>query len=65
MGGKGFPMKENVLRSNVKTRRLMQLYSVWQETRREEIQQKCLALLGDVIATDPNFNLRQEFQKAF
>ena len=43
----------------------MQLYSLWQETRNEEVEKKCLGLLGEVLAQDPKFSLRQEFQTAF
>ncbi|MDP3919775.1 MAG: hypothetical protein Q8R76_03095 [Candidatus Omnitrophota bacterium] len=52
-------------RFRAKARRLLQLYSRWQETRQDDLQQKCLGLLSEILVIQPTFNLRQEFQEAF
>lgn len=59
------PMKGNVRKLHAKARRLLRLYSLWHETHREDVQRKCLALLGEILAAEPRFSLRREFQKAF
>ncbi len=48
-----------------KEKRFLQLYSLWQETRREEVQKKCLGLLGQLVQMKPGFSLRGEFKAAF
>ena len=48
-----------------KQKRLLQLYSEWQETRNEDVQKRCLGLLREIMSMDPGFNLRGQFQKAF
>ncbi len=58
-------MKRNVRRFQVKARRLLKLYSRWQETRNEDVQRQCLSLLGEILAIDPKFSLRRAFQDAF
>ncbi len=60
-----FSMKRNARKFKVKARRLLRLYSLWQETRRDDLQQKCMDLLGEVLDMEPGFNLRREFQNAF
>lgn len=58
-------MKGNVRKFQSKAKRLMRLYSLWHETHREDLQQKCIHLLSEILAVEPRFNLRREFQKAF
>lgn len=58
-------MKGNVRKLQAKARRLMRLYSLWHETHREDVQQKCIMLLSEILAVEPRFSLRREFQKAF
>ena len=58
-------MKGNVRKYPAKARRLLRLYSLWHSTHREDIQRKYLVLLAEILASDPCFNLRPEFQKAF
>lgn len=58
-------MKGNVRKFQTKAKRLMKLYSLWHETNREDVQVKCMALLSEILAVEPRFNLRREFQKAF
>jgi len=58
-------MKGNARRFKTKAKKLLRLYSLWQETRREDIQRQCLGLLGEILIREPRFNLRQEFQEAF
>ena len=48
-----------------KEKRFLQLYSLWQETRREDIQKRCLGLLGELVKIKPGFSLRGEFKGAF
>jgi len=48
-----------------KEKRFLQLYSLWQETRREDIQKQCLGLLGELMRINPGFSLRSEFTAAF
>jgi hypothetical protein len=55
----------NARKFREKADKLLRLYSLWQETRREEFQRQCLTLLSEILVQDPNFNLRREFQKAF
>lgn len=58
-------MKGNARKLHSKARRLLRLYSLWHETHREDLQQKCVLLLSEIMAAEPRFNLRHEFQKAF
>ena len=58
-------MTGNVRRFRTKARRLMRLYSLWHKTHREEVQQKYLELLGEIMTLRPHFNLRQVFKRAF
>lgn len=48
-----------------KSRKLLRLYSQWQETRQEAIQRRCLTLLGEILAVEPHFSLQGTFRKAF
>ncbi len=58
-------MKKNVLNFRHKARRLMKLYSLWQETRDCRLEKKCLNLLSELLWLEPRFSLQQEFRKAF
>lgn len=58
-------MKKNARRFRTKERRLLQLYSQWQETRRYDLQERWMGLLGEMLAVRPGFSLRKEFQRAF
>ena len=58
-------MKGNVRKCRVKARRLLRLYSLWHETRREDLQRKCMRLLSEILAVEPRFSLQHEFRKAF
>ena len=58
-------MRGNVRRFQTKARRLLRLYSQWHETQRDDLKKKCLRLLGEILAVEPGFSLRDEFQKAF
>ena len=58
-------MKRSARRFKTKAKRLLRLYSLWQETRREDLQQKCMGLLGEILEVEPGFTLRNEFQNAF
>lgn len=58
-------MKENALSLEMKARKLMKLYSQWHETHNDEIRRKYLLLLGEILAIEPRFSLRREFQRAF
>ncbi len=55
----------NARRYKAKAERLLQLYSLWHETHREDVRRQCLSLLGELLSHDPNFSLRREFQIAF
>jgi len=61
----GGMMRRSARKYKAKARRLLQLYSLWQETRREELQQKWMGLLGEILDLEPEFSLRREFQNAF
>ena len=65
MGREESTVRRSVLRSRLKAKKLLQLYSLWQETRRMEVQEKCMGLLGEILDADPKFNPRREFQNAF
>ena len=58
-------MKGNARSLRAKARRLMRLYSLWHATHREDLQRKCVVLLSEIMAVEPRFNLRSQFQKAF
>jgi len=58
-------MTANVRKCKNKADRLLRLYSLWHETKRDEIRREFLTLLREVLALNPRFNLRHEFQKAF
>ena len=58
-------MKRSARKFQVKAKRLLRLYSLWQETRREDLQQKCMGLLAEILDMEPSFNLRGQFQDAF
>lgn len=49
----------------IKEKKFLQLYSLWQETRRDDLQRKCLGLLGEMVRLRPGFSLRSEFNSAF
>jgi len=49
----------------IKEKRFLRLYSLWQETRREDLQKKCFQLLGEMMRMKPGFSLRSEFESAF
>lgn len=58
-------MRKSVRNFDDKAKKLLQLYSTWQETRRTGMERQCLALLGEILAIDPQFSLREEFRNAF
>jgi len=58
-------MKNTVRSFRTKEKRFLQLYSLWQETRREDLQKECYRLLGEMVRLKPGFSLRSEFQTAF
>ena len=58
-------MKESVRRFRAKESKLLRLYSLWHETHRDDIERQCLTLLGEILAVQPQFKLRNEFQNAF
>lgn len=58
-------MKGNARKFESKAKQLMRLYSLWHSTHREEVQQKCIMLLSEILAVEPRFSLRREFRKAF
>lgn len=59
------PVRRNARRLRVKAKRLLQLYSLWHETHRGELERQCVGLLREILAMEPHFSLRHEFQKAF
>lgn len=58
-------MRRVVHSFRTKEKRFLRLYSLWQETRREDLQKKCFRLLGEMIRMKPGFSLRSEFEIAF
>ena len=58
-------MKGNVRKFHEKAKQLLKFYSLWQETRQEHFERQYLKLLSEILAVEPGFSLRQEFQKAF
>lgn len=58
-------MKGNVRKFQSKAKRLLRLYSLWHETHRDDLERKCMLLLSEILAVEPRFSLRREFQKAF
>ncbi len=58
-------MRGSARKMQGKSRKLLQLYSLWQETRSEKVQRQFLGLLGTILAKQPNFNVRPIFQTAF
>ena len=48
-----------------KSKKLLRLYSQWQETRQESVQRRCLTLLGEILAVQPQYTLRGAFKQAF
>ena len=56
-------MKGNALKLQSKARKLLRLYSLWHETRKEEFQQKYLNLLGEILILEPRFSMRQELNR--
>lgn len=58
-------MRGNARNLRAKERKLIQLYSLWHETRQESVQRKWISLLSEVLSVDPSFNLRREFVVAF
>jgi len=58
-------MKRVVRSFRTKEKMFLKLYSLWQETRREELQKKCFRLLGEMMRMKPGFSLRSEFEGAF
>lgn len=58
-------MKRSARKFQVKAKRLLKLYSLWHETRRQELERQCERLLSEILDIDPGFSLRREFQTAF
>jgi len=58
-------MKKSVRSLHLKSKKLLKLYSQWQETRQEDLQRRCLALLGQILAIEPQYTIRGEFKNAF
>ena len=58
-------MRGSARKFRAKERRLLQLYSQWQETRRVDLQKRCLGLLREILSLEPRFSLRGEFDQAF
>lgn len=60
-------MTKRIVRKDFRTKqkRLLQLYSLWQETRQENVQRQMMGLLGEILAVEPGFTLRPQFQEAF
>lgn len=59
-------MKKSVHnRVRTQERRFMRLYSLWHETHHEDYERQYLSLLGEILAKDPAFNPRHDFQAAF
>lgn len=58
-------MRGNARRLRAKAKRLLQLYSLWHETYRGDLQRQCVGLLREILSIEPHFSLRHEFQKAF
>lgn len=58
-------MNESVRKFRAKERKLLRLYSLWHETHRDDLERQCLTLLGEILAVQPQFKLRNEFQSAF
>lgn len=58
-------MRGNARNFRTKAKKLLRLYSQWHETQREGDKRRCLALLGEILAVDPRFSLRNEFRRAF
>ena len=58
-------MRGSVRRFRVKARRLLRLYSQWHLTHQDDLERRYLTLLAEILAVNPRFSLRQEFQKAF
>ncbi|MBP9865684.1 MAG: hypothetical protein KBC91_04690 [Candidatus Omnitrophica bacterium] len=58
-------MRDMVRSFRIKEKRFLRLYSLWQETRREDLQKKCFRLLGEMVRLKPGFSLRSEFEVAF
>ena len=57
-------MRGNAHKVLIKERKLLKLYSIWHETHQEEVEKKYLSLLGEILALDPAFNPRRDFQLA-
>ena len=56
-------MKGNAHRLENKARKLMRLYSLWHETRKEEFQRQYLNLLGEILLLEPRFSMRRELHR--
>ncbi len=57
--------KEKVRDLRSEQEKLLRLYSLWQETRRDDIKRRCFWLLGKILVRQPHFSLRRDFQAAF
>ena len=44
-------------------RRFLKLYSRWHETHNDDLQQKCVSLLAEILAVEPRFSLSRELQR--
>lgn len=58
-------MKNRGRNTQLKAKKLLRLYSQWQETRQDFFQKQCLKLLSEILSVNPGFRLRREFQSAF
>ena len=56
-------MKGNALKLQSKARKLLRLYSLWHETRKEEFQHQYLNLLGEILVLEPRFSMQRELHR--
>lgn len=58
-------MRTNLRRLRVIERKLLRLYSAWQETHRIEFAARSVELMGQILRLNPHYSIRNPFERAF
>jgi len=58
-------MRGNLRKLRVIERKLLRLYSAWQETHRMEFAAQSMDLVSQILQLNPNYSIRSPFNRAF
>ncbi len=58
-------MRGNPRKLRAIERKLLKLYSAWQETHRVEFAAQSMELMGQILRLNPAYSIRSPFERAF